>query len=65
MSRVYNAYEVNYRRDGERRNVLVNSRNEAVQLRDDLVRNKRKFLGFRPVQLVELKPGYRMLQVQS
>ena len=48
------AWEVYFRRDGEKRSVLVNSRQEARQERDRIVASRRKFLGLREVTLVEV-----------
>ena len=51
--RVISAFEVYFRRDGEKRAVLKNSLNEVNTFRTQLDLNKRKFLGYRPVKLVE------------
>ena len=53
-TRVINAFEVYFRRDGEKKAVLRTSLTEVNRLRLDLKFNKRKFLGYRPVKLVEL-----------
>lgn len=53
-NRVISAYEVYYRRDGEKRSVLANSKKQANRIRDNIINNKRKFLGVRPVRLVEV-----------
>jgi hypothetical protein len=50
-----NAYVVYFLRDGKKRQRLVNSRSEAVNMRRGLLRREhRKFLGFRPVTLQEV-----------
>lgn len=54
-SRVLNVYEVYYRRNGEKRSVIRNNRAEAERFRNKLRLNKRKFLGMRPVKLVEVE----------
>jgi hypothetical protein len=52
--RIIDAFEVYFRRDGEKRSVLKNSLNEVNTFRAQLDFNKRKFLGYRQVKLVEV-----------
>ena len=51
--RVINAFEVYFKRDGEKRSVLKNNINEVREFKANLFYNKRKFLGYRQVKLVE------------
>lgn len=48
-------YVVYFRRDGEKRALLRSTTREVGQLRRSLRRNKRKFLGYRPVTLSEVQ----------
>lgn len=48
---VLNAYEVSYRRDGEDRTKIVGSLRQANLYRRQLIRNKRKFIGIKPVSV--------------
>ncbi len=49
---VFSGYEVFYRRNGQKLSkVVFGSRDNAVRARRQLKRNRRKFLGFRPVQI--------------
>jgi hypothetical protein len=53
-NRVINAHEVYYRKNGKKLSKLLNSVREVNAFKRNLARNKRKFLGNRPVQLVEV-----------
>jgi hypothetical protein len=53
-NRTINAYEVYYRKNGEKRSKLLNNVREVNAFRRSLTRNKRKFLGSRELQLVEV-----------
>lgn len=53
---MYDAYVVYFRRNGVKREVLANSRVEANRIRRHLKKNRRKFLGMRPVVLAEIDP---------
>ena len=53
-SRVIDAYELYFRKNGEKRNVLLNSHAEVNSFKSKLRRNKRKYLGSRKVRLVEI-----------
>ena len=53
-NRVYNVFEVFYRRDGKKRSVFCMNRDGANKMRSNLVANRRKFLGMREVTLVEM-----------
>ena len=53
-TRVINAFEVYFRRDGVKKAVLKNSLTEVQNFKRTLRFNKRKFLGYRPVKLAEL-----------
>lgn len=53
-SRVIEAYELYFRKNGEKRNVILNSHNEVNSFKSKLKRNKRKYLGSRKVRLVEV-----------
>jgi hypothetical protein len=51
--RTYNVFELFFRKNGEKRSILCNSRNEVSRRRSVLRRNKRKFLGVRELSLIE------------
>lgn len=53
-TRVINAFEVYFRRDGEKRAVLKNNLKEVQEFKSNLAANRRKFLGYRPVKLAEV-----------
>jgi hypothetical protein len=53
-NRVIDAYELYYRRNGEKRSVLCNTYQEVLNRRLQLKKNKRKFLGYRKVTLGEV-----------
>lgn len=54
LNRVINAYELYYRRNGEKRSVLLNSKREVNRFKRLLKRNRRKYLGSRQLELVEV-----------
>lgn len=51
---VVTGYVVYFRRDGEKRSALRSTAREVGQLKRSLQRNKRKYLGHRPVTMVEV-----------
>lgn len=53
-NRVIEAYELYFRKNGEKRNVILNSHNEVNNFKSKLKRNKRKYLGSRKIRLVEV-----------
>lgn len=53
QQRVYNVYELFFRKNGEKLSMICNSKRELQKRKGDLLRNKRKYLGSRPVKLVE------------
>jgi hypothetical protein len=54
-NRVINAYEAYFRKNGEKRSILLNSKREVTEFERQLQRNHRKYLGSREVRLVELQ----------
>lgn len=53
-SNVREVFELYYKKDGQRKSVILNSKPEVNRKRESLRRAKRKFLGYRLVRLVEL-----------
>jgi hypothetical protein len=53
-NRVISAYEVFFKKNGVKRSRLLNTPREVAAYRRQLRDNKRKFLGSRQVNLVEL-----------
>jgi hypothetical protein len=53
-NRIIEAYELYYRKNGQKREVLLNTPAEVSRFKAKLKRNKRKYLGNRPVRLVEV-----------
>ncbi len=51
----FNVYELYFRRDGKKQAVICNSIREVGRRRRTLAKNRRKFLGYRPVKLVEVQ----------
>ncbi len=53
----YDAYVLYYRRNGEKLAVLCNGKAEVARKRQELKKQRRKFLGYRPVKLYEISNG--------
>ncbi len=57
--RTINAFEVYFRRDGEKRSVLRSTKEEVNRYIEQLKCNRRKYLGHREVELMEVSNASR------
>lgn len=53
-NRVIEAYELYYRKDGQKYSVLLNNKTQVKRFKERLKVQRRKYLGSRPLKLVEV-----------